>query len=90
MKHKILKFIEKQKSIENNEDFFNEGGDYLLYRILKSFWPHAEAYRDSAKHIVTKIDGRYYDITGEVKCDECDECDEYFKLENEFTCGYML
>lgn len=46
---------------------YTRGGCYGLYQILKVVYPSAVAYFDDAEqeHILTKIEGRYYDINGE-------------------------
>ena len=45
---------------------YNYGSCYNFYLILKEVFPKAEAYfYDKNKgHIITKIDGEYYDIEG--------------------------
>lgn len=58
------------------------GGCYQFYKVLKLLYPRkAVAYKvkttqlSDYDHILTKIDGKYYDITGEV------QSDTYFGLE---------
>lgn len=44
------------------------GGCYKFHEILKGIFLEAEPYINKEKdHVVTKIDGNYYDITGCVK-----------------------
>lgn len=43
------------------------GNCYQFYLLLKMVFPEAEAYYDS-NHVITKINGRFYDINGEVNC----------------------
>lgn len=47
-------------------DIYTKGSCYNLYVILKHVYPQAVAYGDE-DHIITEIDGKYYDITGEVR-----------------------
>lgn len=42
---------------------FTRGGCYRFYQILKDRFPEAEAYEIQG-HCVTKIAGRFWDITG--------------------------
>lgn len=45
---------------------FQFGACYSLYRILKTVYPEAECFETKDNnHIVTCIDGRFYDIKGE-------------------------
>jgi hypothetical protein len=48
------------------EKIFLNGSCWNFYRILKSKYPEAKPYYD-VNHIITKIDNRFYDITGVVK-----------------------
>ena len=41
------------------------GSCFRLYLLLKEVWPDAEAWTN-VDHVITKIDGRFYDIRGEV------------------------
>lgn len=41
------------------------GGCYKVYRLLKAAFPSAEGYYNS-EHCITRINGRYWDIDGEV------------------------
>ena len=45
---------------------YTEGSCYHFYLILKEVFPDAEAYYDGS-HVLTKINGKFYDITGEVE-----------------------
>lgn len=63
----VLSLIEEiSNSNPIMEDIFLNGRCFNLYRILAVVFPEALAYYD-LNHIITKIDDRYYDITGEVK-----------------------
>lgn len=56
-----------RNSFIGSEKVFTSGSCYQFYKILKCVWPDAEAYYDS-DHVITKINGRFYDIKGEVEC----------------------
>jgi hypothetical protein len=70
MKHrKILRFIKAiRESVRGAELIYTHGSCYQFYLILKSIIPEAKAYYNS-DHVITKIGERFYDITGEVKCE---------------------
>jgi len=64
--------IRNQRTIWYAEFIFTNGGCYRLYKILKTAFPEAIpcyfGYEDTLiEHVVTKIKGRYYDITGEIE-----------------------
>jgi hypothetical protein len=44
---------------------FLYGSCLNLFCILRALYPEAEAYSNQ-NHVLTKIDGKYYDITGRV------------------------
>jgi len=69
MNHRrILKVIKTiRESIKGAEYIYTNGSCFQFFLILNSIVPEAEAYYDS-DHVITKINGRYYDITGEVEC----------------------
>lgn len=53
---------------------YTYGGCYQLYKILKTIFPVAKPYIGvNFAHVVTMIDGIFYDINGEVKVAEPDE-----------------
>lgn len=69
MNQQIERFLQALRE----SDFFipyiyKFGACYQLYRILKVLYPEAEAYVkefDSPyAHVITKVDGQYYDIDG--------------------------
>jgi len=67
MHRKILKFIKIiRDSFSGSIDVYTRGSCYKLYEILKFVFPSAECFCYS-KHIITKINSRFYDIMGEVK-----------------------
>lgn len=54
------------ENIPNAKEYYLNGGCYKFYKLLESKYPSAEAYYDG-NHVITKIDGEYYDITGKVE-----------------------
>jgi hypothetical protein len=64
----VLRFISIiRDSFIGSQQVYTEGSCYHFHKILKEVFPKAEAYTDLIGHIVTKINDKYYDITGEVK-----------------------
>lgn len=53
-------------SFIGSQQVYTEGSCYHFYLILKKVFPNAEPFYDE-DHIVTKIDDKYYDITGEIR-----------------------
>ena len=77
-KEYILKNIESlRESYPGAEKMYLQGGCYRFYHILKALFPRAKAFYDS-NHIITEIEGFYYDITGEVKKERHIEVDIYY------------
>lgn len=65
----IDKFISTiRDSFVGSQHVYTNGSCYHFYMILKEVFPNAEAWYDN-DHIVTKIDGKFYDITGEIRHD---------------------
>lgn len=68
MHTKIESFIAALRdSFIGSQQVYTQGSCYHLYLILKEVFPEALPYYDG-DHVITKIDGKYYDITGEVSC----------------------
>ena len=45
---------------------YTRGGCFEFYNILRSVFPDAEPFYDHHEgHVYTKIDGKFYDITGQ-------------------------
>lgn len=66
----VESFIAKiRDSFVGSQQVYTEGSCYHFYLILKEVFPNAEPWFDN-DHIVTNIDGRFYDITGEIRRDE--------------------
>jgi hypothetical protein len=67
MESKVLDFIKViRESFKGSEIVYTQGSCYQFYKILKHVFPTAEAYYNS-DHVLTEIDGKFYDITGEVE-----------------------
>ena len=63
----IEKFISTiRDSFIGSQQVYTEGSCYQFYLILKNVFPDAICWYDEC-HIITEIDGRFYDITGEVQ-----------------------
>lgn len=59
---------------------YMQGGCYQFYKLLKYLFPQAIAYlvkhddkSTQFDHIITNIDGKFYDITGEIKLSQYQE-----------------
>lgn len=64
MTRKILQFINTLRdSHPDMVDIFTKGSCINMYFLLRIFFPEAKAYYNS-DHIITKIDDKFYDITG--------------------------
>jgi hypothetical protein len=67
MKIDVENFIATiRDSFIGSQQVYTEGSCYHFYLILKQVFPQAECWYD-LDHVITKIDERFYDITGEVK-----------------------
>ena len=55
-----------RESFVGADTVYTHGSCYQLYKILKAIYPQAKAYYDS-DHVITYIDGNFYDITGQVE-----------------------
>ena len=65
----VESFIAKVRdSFIGSQQVYTEGSCYHFYLILKEVFPEAECWFDE-DHVVTKIDGKFYDITGEIRGD---------------------
>ena len=53
-------------SFVGSQQVYTNGSCYHFYLILKNIYPSAICWYDES-HIVTEIDGKFYDITGEVQ-----------------------
>ena len=76
MNEKVEAFIATiRDSFIGSQQVYTGGSCYHFYLILKQVFPQAQPYYD-ADHIISEIDGRYYDITGEVNPMDYAECEE--------------
>ena len=67
MSQEIEKFISLiRDSFVGSQQVYTNGSCYHFYLILKNIYPSAKCWYDES-HIVTEIDGKFYDITGEVQ-----------------------
>jgi len=63
----VLDFISAiRNSFVGSVEVYTKGSCYQFYEILKQVYPDAIAY-DDFNHVITLIDGKFYDITGEVQ-----------------------
>lgn len=63
-----------RKSDKYIEVIFMQGGCYQFYKVLKSIWSDAiPLMNDDQDHVITEIDGKFYDICGEVSDEESAE-----------------
>lgn len=65
---KITEFLKELKhSYHKNEIIYTQGSCFRLYSILKTIFPEAVPYYSILEgHWITEIDGKYYDINGEI------------------------
>ena len=61
-----IEFIETLRETDNYiKDIYMNGGCYQFHLLLKKLYPQAEPYIDENKwHVITEINGDFYDITG--------------------------
>jgi len=55
-----------RRSYVHAETVYTMGGCYQFHLILKAVFPKAVPIYQSPGHVVTELDGKLYDITGEV------------------------
>ncbi len=68
---KVLSVIRAiRNSFVGSEIVYTKGSCYQFYLILREVFPQAEAFYDE-DHLITKIENKYYDITGEVSKGRC-------------------
>lgn len=82
----IINFLKELKySYHKNEIVYTEGSCFRLYSILKTIFPQAiPCYSDMDGHWITKIDGKYYDINGEIN-ENFAEQKEYKEITDKIT-----
>ena len=73
----VLFFIQTiRNSFGGSVEVYTKGSCYQFYKILKQVFPQATAWYN-IDHVITEINGKFYDITGRVKKD-----DTYFPVDN--------
>jgi len=91
----ILSFISLVRGSHcKMEDIYTKGSCLNFYLILRHVYPTAEAYHNT-EHIITKINDRFYDITGEVSSEGYLPIDHFYvsseiyeqMLKSEFDMG---
>lgn len=75
---------EIRESFTGSVRVYTEGSCYQFYRILKCVFPQAIAWYDM-NHVITEIDGEFYDITGKVKRKSHLRMDEHYRINNVIT-----
>lgn len=81
---------ELRESADIQYKIFTEGSCFRLYRILKTIYPEAKPYwSDLDNHCITKINGKFYDIGGEVKKSHVKDRG-YYKIPKKLLKGYSL
>lgn len=57
-----------RQSFIGSEQVYTQGSCVMFFLILKTVYPKARPYwSKKARHMITKINGKFYDITGTVK-----------------------
>jgi hypothetical protein len=77
MNNPLTTITEIRNSNPIMEEIFMQGSCCNLYFILKSIFPNASAYFN-LDHVITKIDNKFYDITGEVSPTGYSPIEEWF------------
>lgn len=64
----MLRFINALHQTDRYiEMIYMNGACYQFHLLLKTFFPESKPYISKEKdHVITKYEGKYYDITGEV------------------------
>lgn len=63
----IISYIKiLRESFDGAEIAYKNGSCYKFYEILKHTFPESKPFYTGVHHVVTKINERYYDISGEV------------------------
>ena len=88
---KVENFLKELKdSADIQYKIFTEGSCFRLYCILKTIWEDAQVYwSDRDGHAITKIDGKYYDIGGQVSSKYIEDMGYYLVPENQEE-GYKV
>lgn len=80
----IIEFLKELKhSYNKNEIIYTQGSCFRLYSILKTIFEQAVPYYSHLDgHWITEIDGKFYDINGEINPEYVAQ-KEYKKIEDE-------
>lgn len=80
----MIEFLKELKySYHLNEKIYTEGSCFRLYKILSKIYPEAKPlYSDKDGHWITEIDGKLYDINGEINPEYLQD-KEYQYIEDE-------
>lgn len=64
----MIEFLKEIKySYYLNAKIYTEGSCFRLYKIIKTIYPQANPYYSKMDgHWITEVDGKYYDINGEI------------------------
>ncbi|AME18029.1 hypothetical protein AAT1_02007 [Pseudomonas phage AAT-1] len=58
-----------RESRSDSVQAYTQGGCYQFFLVLRAAFPGAVPYYDGVQgHVLTRIGGRLYDVTGEVRC----------------------
>ena len=88
--NRVLKIIELiRESFIGSEEVYTMGSCYQFYKILKELFPEANAYYDS-HHVITEIDGIFYDITGIVQKERHIPIKEHYPNTKVIDCKYNI
>lgn len=81
---------ELRDSAERIQSIYTKGSCYRLCVILQTVFPSAKAYwSDLDNHAITEIEGKFYDIGGEIS-KKYIENKGYYLVSEELSDGYYL
>ena len=68
MEQNIIPFLRELKySFSEAQKVYTHGSCFRLFKIIQTIYPYANPmYSETDGHWVTEINGRYYDINGEI------------------------
>lgn len=91
MEKNIVKFLDELRDASDDMyEVFTEGSCFRLYLILKTIFPQAKPYWSEVQgHAITKIDGKYYDIGGELK-EEYVKMKDYYRIKKKDIRSYSI
>ncbi|WGH15473.1 hypothetical protein [Pseudomonas phage PA_LZ02] len=67
---RVLRLVSAvRESRSDSVQAYTQGGCYQFFLVLRAAFPGAVPYYDGVQgHVLTRIGGRLYDVTGEVRC----------------------